>query len=424
MARYDRIARLDPPSRAQAFPGWLVLRDLDGNDRDGELGRRARLRFLALRPVRRLLEAGFDGVATPSLERHLDHVRQELDQLGTRDAERIRIIGYLREIGTRAPRRATVATVGMGEAAEGAGHGYAAEEYYLTGLALAEAHRLTDQRARSLRCLGRLYGGRGEWDRARECLEACAALTLANDPAAWGSALAELAIQRIRSGDTAGAQDVAATVAARATEDDRLEPIAAAIECAIALMQGKTEAGIEAGWRAIDLLPAADEDRNRVLFDLGTAFRGLGLRAAAEACYAIISDSSPASDAAIEAQIEHALTAAEAGDLAAFESRRTTLLAAVHEHGPEAGAMTHLGLGRGAMTVEQIDDARHHLRDAMSIARSAGLVAVMAEAEDLLSGLERRVDHEIRSTPPTPTANIRSIAERIESLGKTLAPSG
>ena len=51
MARYDRIAPIPIPAREAAFPGWLMLRDLAGRERDPELARRARLRFLALRPL-------------------------------------------------------------------------------------------------------------------------------------------------------------------------------------------------------------------------------------------------------------------------------------------------------------------------------------------------------------------------------------
>ena len=49
MARYDRIAPLSSPARDRAFPAWPVLRDIEGQDRDIDVCRRARLRFLALR---------------------------------------------------------------------------------------------------------------------------------------------------------------------------------------------------------------------------------------------------------------------------------------------------------------------------------------------------------------------------------------
>ncbi len=57
MARYDRIAPLTTPERDHAFPGWPVLRDIEGQDRDSDVCRRARLRFLALSPARRVVYA-------------------------------------------------------------------------------------------------------------------------------------------------------------------------------------------------------------------------------------------------------------------------------------------------------------------------------------------------------------------------------
>src|SRR5437660_5201543 len=95
MARYDRIAPLTAPARNEALPGWLALRDLDGRERDTELGRRARLRFLAVRMVRRLIREGFERVPSESFERQIEGVREELGQLATRDVERTKLADLL-----------------------------------------------------------------------------------------------------------------------------------------------------------------------------------------------------------------------------------------------------------------------------------------------------------------------------------------
>ena len=78
MARYDRIAPITAPRRESSFPGWLVLRDIEGNDRDVEVARRARLRFLALRPVTRLLDRGIDGVSRDSYLSQIEAVRSAI----------------------------------------------------------------------------------------------------------------------------------------------------------------------------------------------------------------------------------------------------------------------------------------------------------------------------------------------------------
>ncbi len=425
MARYDRIARLDPPARGRSFPGWLVLRDLEGWDREAEIGRRARLRFLAVRPVRRLLDSGFDAVPAASLTRQLDHVRREVDRtLGARDTERIRLVTFLRDVDSRSPRRVAAATSGMGEAAHAAGHRYAAEEFFLTALAVAETHGVHGQRLRSMLSLGRLHGDRAEWGRAHDQLEAAAALADGIDDAlGWGRAVALQAAYAQRSGKGTVARAHAARLSERAAEDDRLQSAAAAALCAIELGQGRTEAAFEAGWQAVDLLPATDEDRSRILLDLGAAFRSVGLRTAAESCYVIVMEST-ADPTSVEARIEFALAAAEVGDVDAFEARRSTLLGGVNAEDAQGLARVHLGLGRGAIMIDQIDDARDHVRQAMTLSRSAGLTEPLSQSEEILSGLERRVEREFRSPPATPTDGIRTVAERIESLGKTLVASG
>jgi hypothetical protein len=132
MARYDRIAPLSSPARDHAFPAWPVLRDIEGQDRDVDVCRRARLRFLALRPVRRLVERGVGGVSAESYGRELEYVRDELSSLPARDVERSRITRFLRQVEERDPRRIVVALVEYAEQAHAAGHVYAAEEYAVT----------------------------------------------------------------------------------------------------------------------------------------------------------------------------------------------------------------------------------------------------------------------------------------------------
>ena len=101
MARYDRIAPLTAPRREGSFPGWLVLRDIEGNDRDVEAARRARLRFLALRPVSRLLDRGVDGVGRESYLSQIEAVREELGYLPARDIERARLARFLHNVEGR-----------------------------------------------------------------------------------------------------------------------------------------------------------------------------------------------------------------------------------------------------------------------------------------------------------------------------------
>jgi hypothetical protein len=129
MARYDRIAPLTSPERDQAFPGWPVLRDIEGQDRDADACRRARLRFLALRPARRLADRPGQRPSAESYGRQIQAVRDELTGLTARDAERVRITRFLRQIEDADVKRLVPALLQFAEQAYAAGHVHAALEY-------------------------------------------------------------------------------------------------------------------------------------------------------------------------------------------------------------------------------------------------------------------------------------------------------
>jgi hypothetical protein len=146
MARYDRIAALPSPDRARAYSCWSVFRDLEGSDRDPDLARRARLRFLVLRLARRLIDQGIAAVPIDSFERQIESVREELGLLPARDPERARIAAFLHCIRKRTPIEIATAILDLGEAAEAAEQEHAAEEFYHAALDLANIYKLTPGR--------------------------------------------------------------------------------------------------------------------------------------------------------------------------------------------------------------------------------------------------------------------------------------
>ena len=252
MARYDRIARIAPPDRDGAFPSWFTLRDLEGREREPELGRRARLRYLALRPVRRLLERGLDGPSRDSVDLQIDAVRQELSQLPARDPEREQLARYLRAVGGRAPGGLIGATIDVGQCAEAAGHRYAAEEFYLTALELARLETLPEQETLALRLLGRVYRDRQEWEPAREALEASAAVAESiDDRIAWARAMDGLAAVQLRQGEPDEARGTLDRIESRAQRDgDDVMAVARAARCGLELAAQHPEAALEAGFRS------------------------------------------------------------------------------------------------------------------------------------------------------------------------------
>lgn len=142
MARYDRLAALPPPDRARSFPGWTILRDLEGRERDPDLARRARIRFLAFRIVRRIIDLGPDSSPRQSIEEQIESVREELGGLPARDPERIRIAEFLNRLRGLSPLTLATATLDLGEAAEEEAQEFTAEEFYHAALDLANIYQL------------------------------------------------------------------------------------------------------------------------------------------------------------------------------------------------------------------------------------------------------------------------------------------
>lgn len=141
MARYDRIARISPPPRDGAFAGWFALRDLEGRERDPDLGRRARVRFLAVRAVHRLREQG-DATDRESLRQQCETVREELGQLPSRDPERLLLAELLKRIATAEPGPIARTALDLADAARTQGHPHAAEEWQRAGSDLAARYGL------------------------------------------------------------------------------------------------------------------------------------------------------------------------------------------------------------------------------------------------------------------------------------------
>lgn len=155
MARYDRIARLGSPERDRVFTGWFMVRDLEGRERDGDLGRRARLRFLAVRLVDRLVRLG-SRTDDDSLRRQADAVREELGQLPSRDPDRERLAELLEHVAAIDVSAVAASTLQMAVAAGEDGHPYAAEEWYRTAHRLAVAGDLQAVAAAATAGLNRL----------------------------------------------------------------------------------------------------------------------------------------------------------------------------------------------------------------------------------------------------------------------------
>ncbi len=388
MARYDRIAPLPSPPRDRAMPSWPVLRDLEGRERNADLARRARLRFLALRPVRRLVARGIERVPPDSFQRQIEAVREELSTLPARDPERGRLTRFLHQIGRRTPLAVAAATLDMGEALEEAGQLYAAEEYYRTALELAASYGLMPQRVIAHRLLGRVLRTLGRGSEGVESYRMAVELSrMLDDAEQWCRSMDGLAAAYRDQGRYDDARRIHGELLEQGRDrgDAVLEATALAGLCRTELDAGDAERAVDVGWLALPRAVDA-EQRHAVLRTLGHAFTALGLYRAAERCHEIVAERTAAPGTRARALLDHAR-------IAAFTGRS--------------------------------DLARDRLRQAIAEADRHGLGRLLGRAEKLLSDLERGAAGESIGGPATatPSERARRIAAEIEALDPTLVPA-
>lgn len=421
MARYDRIAPLPAPSREDAFPGWPVLRDLENRERDAELARRARLRFLALRPLLRLLAQGPEAVSPASYSRQLDGIREELGHLPSRDPERVRLSRYLHEVEDRTPAALAAAAAGLGDVAEEAGNPGAAEEFYRTSAELARAFGLGAAEAAAYRRLGLLslnIGQDAEADAQFE--EATRSAADAGARAEWARALRARATLDLRRGEPKRAAAAVADVLERgqAWGDADVRSIGSAAEAQLALAAGDADAALEHAWTALEL--ASDNaERSDALEHAAAALRALGLYETASRCYDLILRNGPAAPDRWRFEADLVATLAEAGDDDSFLAARTRLLREARVAPPPRGAGEfHLRMARACLHQGATDFARDHLREGLEAARRGGYLPLVGELERLLPGLERASARELPARR-SPGQRALVIAGAIEAKSAT-----
>ncbi len=428
MARYDRIAPLPAPSREAVFPGWLVLADLEGRERDTELTRRARLRFLALRPLRRVLGSSPGGPSAASYARQIEGIREELGHLPARDAERIRLSRYLHEIESRVPADLALAAAGLGELAEEVGHASAAEEFYRTALELGQHFELAAATAGALRRLGLLCAALGRRNEAeRHLAAAVAAAGAAEVRGEWARASSAAALLGLTSGDGVGARTTLAEVLkqGRAWADGEVQSVAAAALSRVALEGGEPESALESAWTALERAPDP-ATRAAALHAAGMALRALGLYdAAARSHDLVVREPAVGPTDHWRAEGELAATYAEAGRVEEFLAARRRVLRETRETppAPRAAALLHLRLAQASVLAGSTDFARDHLREGLEAARRGRCADLVADLEALLPRLERESARAL-AAPGAPLAARSQPGERARSIADAIQARG
>lgn len=421
MARYDRIAPLTAPSREGAFPGWLVLRDIEGNDRDLEAARRARLRFLALRPVSRLLDRGVKGISRESYLAQIEAVREELGYLPARDVERARLARFLHQVEDRDAGHVISATLEMADACAAAGQVHGAEEYALTAAGLAAANAEARLHGVAYTTLARIYRTRGDLPDAEKCAErAIAAADELAQHTDLVQARAELALTAAARGEREGSVRILMETLRqmRTVGDTQAAALTEAKLCACGLALGEPSAALEHGWSALRQL---DDLRERAILleYVAIAFSRVGLHRAAERCYSMVAQRGVDAGLRARARAAHAVEAVAGGSATVFRERRSALLndSAEWSADPRIAAFVHLEFGRGCVIASDLDFAREHLRTTITIVRRHGFTDILERAEEVLTALEKDSTRDLVAVVGGgPTDSARRIAEQLDAL--------
>ncbi|HSH45267.1 MAG TPA: hypothetical protein VK966_05400 [Longimicrobiales bacterium] len=430
MARYDRIARLPTPTREDAFPCWAAVGDLEGRERDPALGRRALVRFLALRPLDRRLRHAHSPPDAASLSQQVAAADREMGPLPTDDPERLLLEDLLDGIPAAPFHELAAPALAVAERIEACGQHRAAEEFHRAAAGLARTHNPAGE-VRGLLGAARARAGLGDTATAHAlCQEAAAVAEHARDLDAWGVALVT------RAGLTRDAG------VARALLDDivrngesadapNLRGIGAAGICLLLLghrpdgfpavrpapprdMAG----GLEAGLAALHLSSPDAPHRIPTLLAMGLALLECDLAEAADACLVAVlsrrTEPRPRPDQQARAEAARVLATVSGG--APLPDAGEYRLPLLDGPDPLLTGHLHLELGHVALRAGGTDRAREHLRDALAVARDSALDSVLLQADSLLDALERAADHAARSVALTRTEPVVRIADHTLQL--------
>ena len=424
MARYDRIAQLSAPVRAQTFPGWSVLRDCEANPRDIDAVRRARLRFLTLRPIMRVARAGIGAVQQESLILQVERVADELTQLPARDAERAQmrhVVDALHEGNLESISRAILELVDF-ELANGTP--FAAEEFATCCVELMGTSERPDLHAAAVMALSRVMAATGKPELAIElAAEACDRAQAADDRSGWLRAAGQLALAHQANGDAARTEELLGQALRRAREwnDEALTGLAHAQACRAHFDAQHYEIAVEHGWSALRTLESGAE-RTSVLLLVAQALSRIDLWRAAERCFVLVGQHARDHATRAAAAAGTALCAAFERDLPRLLDRR----AAAHRELPHlaayARAEVYVTLATAALLADDAQTARTELSEAINLLGRKGPPSLVARADALLTALERHTQDVSRVAIRPVNDQIRRIAAELERVADPLAP--
>lgn len=378
-------------ARPGRFPGWSVLRDIDGAEDDENLNRRISGRFLVGRAVRSLVEDDLT-IDRPRMIEAVQGVREELGHKLAGDPEREIWDRILQALEAEDLVELCGGVQALGLFVERMGHLSGAEEFHALAYELARHLGATDRAVDAARFLGRVIRRQARWDEAMRWYGvAREVVRTGEDPGRHALVLDGMAAVHIGRGALPRAREALdEAVELALVSEDRLA--IASVHHNLMTVEhtaGRLQEAARFGWRAAQEAPD-EEIRLRALTALGGVFlegRALG---AAEDAFAIVAARTTERYYLLHALEGYAHVAALRGDRQAYEQRLQRVeRAGFAEGSPEYRAEAFLQRGDGYLHLDDVERARALYRTAIRVSSQFGVNEYLVRAEEALARLDR-----------------------------------
>jgi len=387
-------------SAPQGFPGWQVLGDIEGRQRDKEASQRITSRFLVARAVKGVIEDEL-VVDLGSLSYQTDGIRRELGPADEADLERELWERVLASLETVQFERLLAALLEWGKAVEGLGHLNGALEIQGLAFDLAVAIGAQEAAVDAARFQGKALRMLAEWDRAVSWYGVARRVAEeAGDSRKLAAVIDGMANTFRDRGNLPRARELLQEVMALGNEEDDRYALAIAHHdlMTVERLAGNMVQAIRHGWTAVQRYDSTDGSL-KALFDLAGVLRETGELLAARDAYAVVANQLQGFEYRVMALDALAFIAALLGDRVQYDALRAQMDAdGWEELAPvsRGQVLFYRGLSSRALGLEKEGEAR--LREALEYAERHSLNWLIFDIEDALAGVPEEAD----ITSPTP----------------------
>jgi len=399
-SRERTAASTEADPKPPGFPGWQVLGDIEGRQRDQDSSQRISSRFLVARAVRGVLE---DELVPDmdSLAYQTNGIRRELGLEEEADRERdvwVRVLASLESVQFK---KLLAALLEWGKVVEDLGHQNGALEIQRLAYDLAVAIGAPDAAVDAARFQAKAYRTLAEWDRAVSWYGVARRVAEeVGNPRQLAAVIDGMANTYRDRGNLPRARELLQEVMALGHEEDDRYALAIAHHdlMTVERLCGNMVQAIQHGWTAVQGYDSNDGSL-KALFDLAGVLRETGELLAARDAYAVVADQLKGFEYRLMSLDALAFIAALLGDRVQYQALRTQMDGEGWEElSPlyQGQVLFYRGLSSRALGSEVEGKAR--LREALEYAEQHSLNWLIFDIEEALE----EVPEETGTTSPTP----------------------